>query len=54
MTMQFRSNIIELDGTKTEGEWVTSGTIENYGDCFDVRKTWIDKLTGWVKSYAKA
>ena len=32
---QCRTDIVELDGTITEGEWYTIGSFTNYGDVFD-------------------
>lgn len=46
MLMQFRNSIINLDGSIEYGEWITSSTITNYGDCFDKRPTFWQRLFG--------
>jgi len=35
LLLQFRTNVINYDGTIDYGEWRTSGSIPNYGECFD-------------------
>jgi len=44
LLLQWRNNIINLDGTVEYGEWDTSGTIANYGDCFDERPSFFKRL----------
>jgi len=44
MHMQYRNNIIELDGSITYGEWETSSTISNYGDCFDRKPSLFERI----------
>ena len=46
MLMQFRNSIINLDGSIEYGEWITSGTITNYGDCFDKKPTFLERVFG--------
>lgn len=46
MLLQGRSNIINLDGTIDEGEWTTNGIAENYGDCFDKKPGFFERLLG--------
>jgi len=48
MLFQGRSNIINLDGTTKEGEWITTGIAENYGDCLDKKPSFFDRLFGLV------
>ena len=48
MLFQGRSNIINLDGTKEVGEWITNGVAENYGDCFDKKPSFFKRLLGLV------
>ena len=48
MLFQGRTNIINLDGSVEEGEWATNGVAENYGDCFDKKATFFERLLGLV------
>jgi hypothetical protein len=41
-----RTNIINLDGSIEYGEWLRTGTIPNYGDCFDKKPTLWQRLFG--------
>lgn len=45
MLFQSRTIIHNLDGSRIEPEWRTTGTCPNYGDCFDKKpKTIMDKI----------
>lgn len=46
MHFEGRTNIIKLDGSIEEGEWLRTGTIPNYGDCFDKKPTIWQRLFG--------
>ena len=46
MHFEGRTNIINLDGSIEEGEWLRTGTIPNYGDCFDKKPTIWQSLFG--------
>ena len=46
---QGRTNIEELDGSITMGEWLTTGTVTNYGDCFDPKLSMVERLINWFK-----
>ena len=48
MLFQGRANIINLDGSVEEGEWITTGVAENYGDCFDKKPGFFKRLLGLV------
>ena len=41
-----RTNIINLDGSIKEGEWVRAGSILNYGECFDKKPSFLERLFG--------
>jgi len=47
MLFQGRSNIINLDGSIEYGEWSTSGVATNYGDCFDKKPSFLQRLFSW-------
>ncbi len=44
MLMQYRHNILEIDGSITYGEWETSNTIPNYGDCLDKKPSLFERI----------
>lgn len=41
---QHKTDIEELDGTITLGEWETLGSFTNYGDVFDPKPSWWRRL----------
>ena len=47
LLFQGRTIIHEIDGTKTYGEWNTSGRIPNYGDVYDKKLTRFQRLLNW-------
>ena len=44
LLLQGRTNIANMDGSIEEGTWITTGTIPNYGDCFDKKRNWLQRL----------
>ena len=44
MHFEGRTNIINLDGSIEEGEWLRTGTIPNYGECFDRKPSFFEML----------
>lgn len=49
MLFQGRTNITEMDGSITSGEWLTHGIASNYSDCFDPKPSIFDRLINWFK-----
>ena len=50
MILQGRSNSVNIDGTIEYGEWITTGTIPNYGDCFDKKASFWQRIFGSINS----
>lgn len=42
--IQYRTNIINLDGSIECGEYSTVSTIPNYGDCFDEKPSFLKRF----------
>lgn len=39
-----RTNIINQDGSIEHGKWLRTGTIPNYGDCFDRKDSLLSRI----------
>ena len=50
MLLQGRSNSMNVDGGIEYGEWVTTGTITNYGDCFDKKLSFWQRIFGSINN----
>jgi len=46
MLTQCRCNLVNHDGSVEYGEWKTIGTIPNYGDCFDKKPSFWQRILG--------
>jgi len=46
MVFQSRTIIHNLDGTKEKGDWWTTSTAINWGDVYDKKPSFIDRLLG--------
>lgn len=48
LIMQGRSNMISPDGSVEHGAWHTNGVIPNYGDVFDKKPGFLQRIFGRV------
>jgi hypothetical protein len=47
MLFQNRTLIHNPDGTKETSDWCTTGSIPNYGDCFDEKPSLLQRVIAW-------
>ncbi len=48
LLFQGRCNIVNMDDSIEYGKWKTSGVIKNYGDCFDVKPSFLTRLVNFL------
>ncbi len=49
LLFQYRNIVHNPDGSREYPDWVTSGTCTNYGDVFDKRPSWFERIMNWIK-----
>jgi hypothetical protein len=48
MLFQHRTLTHNPDGTIEAEDWSTTGSIPNYGDCFDEKPGWFARVVSWL------